>query len=67
MFSTICKKSFFAKKTTTSSFLKTKFDLGIITSLALRIAPILISSGKFEFFNSNLPDEIKIGAILRAN
>ena len=41
-----------AKKTTISSFLKTKFDLGIITLFSRKIAPILISSGKFEFFNS---------------
>ena len=54
MFSTTCKKFFLAKKTTISSFLKTKLDLGIITFLSLKIAPILISSGKFEFFNSLL-------------
>ena len=52
MFSTTCKKSCLAKSTTISCFLNTKFDLGIITSSPLKIAPILISSGKFEFFNS---------------
>ena len=54
MFSTTCKKSFFANKTTISSFLNTKLDLGIITSSPLKIAPTRISSGKFEFFNSLL-------------
>ena len=29
-----------------------KSDFGIITFLSLKTAPILISSGKFEFFNS---------------
>ena len=54
MFSTNEIESFFARKTTRSSFLKTKSDLGIITFLFLKIAPILISSGRFEFFNSLL-------------
>ena len=54
MFSTTCKKSFFANKTILSSFLNIKSDLGIITSLPLKVAAILISSGKFEFFNSLL-------------
>ena len=41
-------------KTTLSSFLKIKSDLGIITLSSLNIAPILNSSGRFEFFNSLL-------------
>ena len=41
-------------KTTVSSFLKTKFDLGIITFFSLSIAPILSSSGKFAFLISLL-------------
>ena len=45
-------ESFFAKKTTLSSFLNIKFELGIITFLSLNTAPILISSGRLEFFNS---------------
>ena len=54
MFSTTDKWSLLAKKTTISFFLKTKLDLGIIISSPLKIAPILISSGKLEFFNSLL-------------
>ena len=54
MFSTTCKKSFFANNTIISSFLKIKLDLGIITSFSLKTAPILISSGKLVFFNSLL-------------
>ena len=45
-------ESFFAKNTTLSSFWKIKSDFGINTFLSLKTAPILISSGKFEFFNS---------------
>ena len=52
MFSTTEIESFLAKKTTLSSFRKTKLDLGIITLSSRKIAPILISSGKFEFFSS---------------
>ena len=52
MFSTTEIDSFLAKKTTLSSFWKTKFDLGIITFWSRNTAPILISSGKIEFFNS---------------
>ena len=54
MFSTTEIESFLAKKTTLSSFWNTKFDLGITTLLSRKTAPILISSGKFEFFNSLL-------------
>ncbi len=54
MFSTTDKRSLLANKTTVSSFLKTKLDLGIITSFFLNTAPILISSGKSVFFNSLL-------------
>ena len=54
MFSTTEIESFLAKNTTLSSFWNTKLDLGIITFLSLKIAPILISSGKLEFFNSLL-------------
>ena len=52
MFSTTDNWSLLARNTTISFLLKTKFDLGTIISLSLKIAPILISSGKFEFFNS---------------
>ena len=52
MFSTTDNWSRLARKTTISSFLKIKFDLGIIMSLSLNIAPILISSGKFDFLSS---------------
>ena len=41
-------------KTTLSSFLKMKFDLGIIIFLSLKTAPILDSSGRFESFISLL-------------
>ena len=51
-FSTKDIESFFARKTTISFFLKIKFDLGIITFSSLKTAPILISSGKFEFLSS---------------
>jgi hypothetical protein len=54
MFSTTEIESFLAKNTTLSSFLNTKFDLGIITLSSRKTAPILISSGRFEFFNSLL-------------
>ena len=54
MFSTTCKKSFLAKRITVSPFKKIKPDLGIITSSPLSMAPTLISSGRFEFFNSLL-------------
>ena len=54
MFSINEIESFFVRKTTLSSFLNTKFDLGIITFSSLNTAPILTSSGKFEFFNSLL-------------
>ena len=54
MFSTTEIESFLAKKTTLSSFWNIKFDLGIITLLSRKTAPILISSGRFEFFNSLL-------------
>ena len=46
MFSTIEIESFLAIKTTLSSFLKVKFDLGIITFVSLNTAPILNSSGR---------------------
>ena len=54
MFSTVESKSLLAKKTTISFFVKTKFDLGIIISLFLKTAPILISSGKLAFLSSLL-------------
>ena len=54
MFSTTEIESFLAKKTTLSSFWNTKFDLGITTLLSRKTAPILISSGKFEFLSSLL-------------
>jgi len=54
MFSTTEIESFFAKKTTLSSFWNTKLDLGIRTLSSRKTAPILISSGKFEFFSSLL-------------
>ena len=54
IFSTTEIESFLAKKTTLSSFWNTKFDLGITTLSSRKTAPILISSGKLEFFNSLL-------------
>ena len=44
--------SLLAKKTTISFFSKINLDVGIIISSFLKMAPILISSGRFEFFNS---------------
>ena len=52
MLSTVGSWSFFAIKTTESFFLKTKLDRGIIISLLLSTAPILISSGKLLFLSS---------------
>ena len=42
-------ESFFTIKTTLSSFLNIKFDLGIITFLSLKTAPILNSSVNLNF------------------
>ena len=52
MFSTRGSWLIFAKKTTISFFLKTNFDVGIIISFFLSTAPILIFSGRLEFFSS---------------
>ena len=46
--STAFSSSLLAKNTTRSFFSKIKLDLGIITLSFRIIAPILISSGKFE-------------------
>ena len=45
------------------------FDVGIIISSFRRIAPILISSGRFEFFNSLFinSDESIISASITSN
>ena len=48
MLSTALSSSLLARNTTKSSFSKMKFDFGIVTLSFLIIAPILISSGKFE-------------------
>ena len=80
MFSTTEIESFLAKKTTLSSFWNTKLDLGIIT-LSSRKTAYTILNGEYEVIeaeiietselinkelkNSNLPDEIRIGAVLR--
>ena len=48
MLSTDLSSSLLARNTTKSFFSKMKLDFGIITLSSLIIAPILISSGKFE-------------------
>ena len=54
MFSTKGICSLFVKKTTVSPFSNFESDLGIKILSFLKIAPILISSGKFAFFKSLL-------------
>ena len=68
MLSTSFNSSLLARNITRSSFSKIKSDLGITTLLALKTAPILISSGKFDSFKDLLSssDYSKISASINS-